>query len=136
MDNGENNNLGENYQVSGNLPVEKLEDTDRLLCALSYPLAIIAVVILLTKKDSKTCMLHAYNALGLAVAAVVAGFALSILSFVFSFLPVLGCVIILAGSLLGLIYFVYAVVLAFKVYQGEIPEIPYVTAYINNNLMK
>lgn len=111
-----------------------MDSTDKLLCALSYPIGIIAVILLLTKKDIRACRYHAYNALGLCVAAIIFFTALSIVLGIIGAIPGVGLIVLILGpasGLIGLGFFVYTLLLAYKTHNGEYPTIPFVTQFVS-----
>lgn len=114
---------------------EKLDSTDQILCALAYPvpLAIVAVILLATKKENRTCRYHGFNALFAQIAGYISFFILGILGFILGHIPFLGCI---AGvvwgaitSLAGLAFLGYMIYLALETYKGNFPVVPYVTDF-------
>lgn len=97
-------------------------DTAKLLAALGYPLFIPAIIALFMDpyKDEEFSRYHAFNAIGLALAAMV-------ISFILGVIPIIGWIV---GLLFGPAVFIYAIVLAIKAYGGAYPEIPFVTGFI------
>ncbi|MCD4783486.1 MAG: hypothetical protein K8T10_06610 [Candidatus Eremiobacteraeota bacterium] len=114
---------------------EKLDSTDQLLCALAYPapLAIVAIILLVTKKENRTCRYHAFNALFAQIAGYILFIALGILGYILGHIPVLGCITgVIWGAITsigGLAFFVYMIYLALETYKGNFPVIPYVTDF-------
>jgi uncharacterized membrane protein len=90
-----------------------ITDNDKLMAALSYPIGIVAIIILLVE-DMKKRPFQKYHAVqALAVNAVV---------LVLSITGILSCI----GLILWLISFYWA----FKAYKGEYVEIPGLTSFL------
>ena len=94
-----------------------ITDQDRLLAAISYPIAIVAVVILLVE-DLKNRPYQKYH----AVQALAVGVILLVLWIVGGFTIFLACV----PFVLWLVTFYWA----YKAYQGEYFEIPWLTNFL------
>lgn len=90
-------------------------DTSKILAVLGYLTGIAAIIALLIEpyKDEKWLRLHAVQALGLAVAAIVA-------QMVFV-LPIIGQI---AAPLLSLAVLVLAIIGIVKAWQGEYYQMP------------
>ena len=105
--------------------MDEINDNDKLMAALSYPISIIAIVILLseTNKTRPFQKFHAVQSLALNVAlSVVCAVLCAILS-----LTVVGtCLLVIPG----IAWLVYVLYLAYKAYQGEYLEIPWITEFI------
>ena len=94
-----------------------INDQDKLMAALSYPIGIVALIILLVE-DMKKRPFQKYHAVqSLAINVIII-----VLSIVLGWTVVLACV----PLLLWLVTFYWA----FKAYQGEYFEIPMVTNFI------
>ena len=94
-----------------------INDQDKLMAALSYPIGIVALVILLVE-DMKNRPFQKYHAVqSLAINVIII-----VLSIVLGWTVILACV----PLLLWLVTFYWA----FKAYQGEYFEIPMVTNFI------
>lgn len=87
---------------------------DNLMAALSY-IWIVAVIMLVTKKDSDFVQFHAKQGLVLFIASVVLGI-LSFLLFFLAFIAWIGYLVIFVAAVLGFI----------KAYQGERYRLPVV----------
>lgn len=89
-------------------------DTSKILAALGYPLWPVALIAILIDpyKNEKFVKFHAIQALGLALAIWVVSF---VLTFAFGI-----------GAIIGLVGFIYEIVLAVKAYNGEYVEVPVV----------
>jgi len=98
---------------------EGKSDSDKILYALSYPITIIGLILILTKKEDAEARYHGYNSLFLGLAVMIAGIVLG-------FIPIIGWIL---GVLLGPAFIVYAIILAVKVYNGERPVIPGITDF-------
>ena len=94
-----------------------INDQDKLMAALSYPIGIVAIVILLVEDMKKRPFqkYHAVQALAVNVVIIIA-------SIVLGWTIVLACV----PLLLWLVTFYWA----FKAYQGEYFEIPGLTGFL------
>jgi uncharacterized membrane protein len=110
-----------------------MDDTQKMLCALSYVLWPVAVVLLIIeetkmqKQQDKLARHHAYNALGFAIAALL----VSIPVFILMWLPILGYVV---STLYWITVVVLAIVYAIRAYQGQQVIIPLVTEFLNKNV--
>ncbi|RMF00715.1 MAG: hypothetical protein D6768_12185 [Chloroflexi bacterium] len=94
-----------------------LTDQDKLMSALSYPIGIVAIIILLVE-DMKNRPFQKYH----AVQALAVNIVLVILSIVLGWTVVLACV----PLLLWLVTFYWA----YKAYQGEKFTIPGLTDFL------
>lgn len=94
-----------------------INDQDKLMAALSYPIGIVAIVILLVQ-DMKNRPFQKYH----AVQALAVNIILIILSIVLGWTVVLACL----PLLLWLVTFYWA----YKAYQGEYFEIPGLTNFL------
>lgn len=92
-------------------------DTSKILAILGYLTGIVAIIAILIEpyKNEKWLRLHAIQALGLAVAGIVAQVVLA--------LPVIGWI---AGPLISLAVLVFAILGIVKAWQGEYYEMPVV----------
>lgn len=99
-------------------------DSNRLLAALSYPIWIIALVIVLTdmKKDS-FMRHHGWTALFWGIAWVILYFAAMILSAI----PFLGWGLAFLFPLLGLAWLILSIYYAIQAYGGKTFSIPLVS---------
>lgn len=99
-------------------------DSNRLLAALSYPIWIIALVIILTdmKKDSFMRQ-HGWTALFWGIAWFVLYFVLMILSA----LPFLGFGVTILFPFLGLAWLILSIYYAVQAYNGKVFSIPIVS---------
>ena len=94
-----------------------INDQDKLMAALSYPIFIVALIILLVE-DMKNRPFQKYH----AVQALAVNVVIIVLSIVLGWTVILACV----PLLLWLVTFYWA----FKAYQGEYFEIPVITNFI------
>jgi uncharacterized membrane protein len=102
-------------------------DTSKLLAALGYPIWIVALIAILIDpyKDEKFVKFHGFQALGFAVAVVVAWIAFAIVSAILLFVPVIGALIsTLLWWVLWVGIVVVAILWAVKAYNGEYAELP------------
>ncbi len=102
-------------------PESDITDNDKLMAALSYPIPIVAIVILVseTNKDRPFQKFHAVQALAFWVAVTVIGIVISIVT--------LGI-----GSLCFPVFWLVSLWPAYQAYQGEYMEIPVLTDFIRN----
>ncbi len=94
-----------------------INDQDKLMAALSYPIGIVAIIILLVE-DMKKRPFQKYH----AVQALAVNVILLVLSIVLGWTVILACVPIL-------LWFV-TIYWAIKAYQGEYFEIPWLTGFL------
>ena len=116
--------------------MDELDKNDKLLCTLAYPIGvIIPLVLIITKKENRTCRYHAFNALFAQIGATILGVVLGIIFGILSHIPALGCLSALLGgailSLYWLAFFVYMIYLALETNKGNFPTIPVVTEFAN-----
>ncbi len=96
-------------------------DNDKLMAALSYPIPIVAIVILLseTNKERAFQKFHAVQALVFWVVLSVIGIVLSVITLGF-------------GALCFPVIWLISLWPAYEAYQGKYLEIPVVTDFIRN----
>ena len=94
-----------------------INDQDKLMAALSYPIGIVAIIILVVQ-DMKSRPFQKYH----AVQALAVNIILIVLSVVLGWTVILACV----PLLLWLVTFYWA----YKAYQGEYFEIPGLTNFL------
>jgi len=117
-------------QEMGTMPGGELTDQDKLMAALSYPIPIVALIILLVEdmKNRPFQKFHAVQALAINIALWVIVFILScVLGTVVGFLT------LDIGSLCGLVpLLLWFVTLywAYLAYQGQYFDIPVITDFI------
>jgi len=101
-----------------------VNDTSKLLAALSYPIWIIALVAVLIEpyKNEKFVKSHAVQALALGLA----GWAIIVVAQFFAVIPVIGWLVAVIGWFVPLGVFVYQIILALKAWNGEYVEVPVV----------
>ncbi len=112
-------------------PVERARGTvgilpEKLAGALAY-IFVLAIVFLLVEPYSKNRFVrfHSFQSLGLCLAAVIAGAALRLASFLLFFIPAVGpLLVLLISMLLGLGFFAVWAVVVVKALQGEMFELP------------
>jgi len=111
---------GPPVDMSGRPPA--VSDTSKILAAIGYPIAIVAIIALFLEpyKNEKFVKFHAVQAIALALAETVLAIAISILSVV----PFLGILIAAVGGLASFALFIYSIFLAVKAYGGGYIEIP------------
>lgn len=102
-------------------PEGEITDNDKLMAALSYPIPIVAIVILVseTNKMRPFQKFHAVQALAFWVALTAVGIVLSIVT--------LGI-----GSLCFPVIWLVSLWPAYQAYQGQYMEMPVITDFIRN----
>ena len=109
-------------------PADDVTDNDKLMAALSYPIPIVAIIILLVE-DMKDRPFQKYHAIQAIAANVVLWVAIVLLG------CVLGVVTIFIGGICGsaaiLLWFV-TLYWAYQAYQGLYFEIPYLTKFMKD----
>jgi uncharacterized membrane protein len=113
-------------------PGAEITDNDKLLAALSYPIPIVAIVILLVE-EMKARPFQKYH----AVQALAFNVVLWVIIFLAEFVlvPILAVVTLGFGAVCGCIPpLLWLVTLwpAIKAYQGEYMELPVITDFIKN----
>lgn len=105
-------------------PESEINDNDKLMAALSYPIPIVAIVILLseTNKERSFQKFHAVQALAFWVVLTVIGMGVCILSIV-----TLGI-----GAICFPILWLVSLWPAYESYQGKYMELPVITDFIRN----
>jgi uncharacterized membrane protein len=98
--------------------MNETNETDKLLFALSYPIGLIGLILILTRKDDHDARYHGFNSLFFWIAVMIVDI-------------VLGMTFILAllTPLVSLAALIYSIILAVQVYKGETPEIPIITQF-------
>lgn len=108
------------------VPSDKATDNDKIMAALSYPIPLVAIVILLVE-EMKERPFQRYHAVQALAANAVLWVAIIVLS------CILGVLTIFAGGLCGalpfLIWFV-TLYWAYEAYQGKYFEIPALTEFL------
>lgn len=119
-------------QEMGPAPGGELTDQDKLMAALSYPIPIVAIIILLVEDMKKRAFqkYHAVQALGFAVAMLILAVFLCIVVSVLQFIPVVGQVLGCLMSLVFLVPLAIAIYYAYQAYQGQYFNIPVITDFI------
>ena len=109
-------------------PAGDVTDNDKLMAALSYPIPLVALIILLVE-DMKNQPFQKYH----AVQAIAANLALWVIIVLLS--CILGAVTAFIGGLCGmvplLIWFV-TLYWAYQAYQGQYFEIPAITKFLKD----
>ena len=115
--------MAEDFSVP---PADDVSDNDKLMSALSYPIFLVAIVILLSE-DMKARPFQKYH----AVQALAANIALAIIVIVTS--CILGAITFFIGGLCGLLpLFLWFALLywGYEAYQGKYFEIPWLTEFL------
>lgn len=110
---------------------QEINENDRLMAALSYPIPIIAIVILVSESNKQRPFqkYHAVQALGFWVALIIAEIVLFILSTIAT---------VFTLGIGGLCFFCIPVLWlvsiwpAVEAYQGKYMELPVITDFIRN----
>jgi len=100
-----------------------------LFAALGYIIGLLAIIFYLVKKEDKYLRFHSMQSILIWVAAFVAAVVLFIISTIVGFIPVIGvlaCVFGFAGVLVWLVAVVAALYCAYKAFNGERYELPYI----------
>ena len=109
-------------------PAGDITDNDKLRAALSYPIPIIAIVILLVE-DMKNRPFQKFHAIQALAANVIVWLAITILGCILGFLTAI------IGGICGSAALVLWLVLpywAYQAYQGLYFEIPYLTKFMQD----
>lgn len=116
-------------EQGSNPPPGEITDGDRLLAALSYPIPVLAVVILLVAdmKSRPFQRYHAVQALAVNVALWVIMSVLGVTLWAATFWLVSGA----CSSTAGVLWFI-TLYFAYQAYQGKQLEIPFVTEFLRN----
>lgn len=101
-------------------PVATEGGNDKLLAALTYPIPIIGIVILVSDsmKNNPFLRVHAVQSIALGVVLLIAGFIIGLI-------PIIGCIVPLVWLGITLYY-------AYQAYQGKHFSIPLVTDFCRN----
>jgi uncharacterized membrane protein len=109
-------------------PADDITDNDKLMAALSYPIPIVAIIILIAE-DMKARPFQKYH----AVQALAANIALWVI------IGVLGCILGALSFFLGGLCGFIAILLwfitlywAYEAYQGKYLEIPWLTGFLKS----
>lgn len=94
-------------------------ESDKLLFTLAYPIGLIGLILVITRKDEHDAKYHGFNSLFLWLAVL-------IINFVLGMVPLIGWMLI---PLVSFAAFVYSIVLALQAYKGEFPVIPVITDF-------
>ncbi|MBW3012981.1 DUF4870 domain-containing protein [Candidatus Woesearchaeota archaeon] len=110
-----------------------MDETQKILVALGYPIWIIALIMAIVEKKDKDVKYHAFQALFFGIAFIVIWIVLWI---VFTILTVatfgiLGFMFLLL-PIVWLIYIIMAIVYAVKAYKGEKFKVPFVHKFAYN----
>ncbi|MCP4648259.1 MAG: DUF4870 domain-containing protein [bacterium] len=100
-----------------------------LLAAVGYIVGLIAIIMYLVKKEDKYLRFHSMQSILLWVGTFVVAVVLFIISTVVGFIPVIGviaCVFGFAGLAIWLVACVAALYCAYKAFNGEEYELPYI----------
>jgi uncharacterized membrane protein len=118
--------MGEDYTVPPGPPSGDITDNDKLMAAISYPIPLVAIIILLAEdmKVRPFQRFHAVQALAVNVVLWVV-------------VTVLGCVLAAATFFIGgicgwgtLLLWLVTLYWAYEAYQGKYFDIPYLTDFL------
>lgn len=103
-------------------------EKNKLMAVLSY-LGILVVIPIIVAPDSKFVRYHANQGLLLLVTSAVYGVITRILTLVVGWIPVVGAIILMLFSLIGLVIFVFAILGIINAIQGNAKELPIIGSY-------
>jgi uncharacterized membrane protein len=115
--------MAENYTVP---PAGDITDNDKLMAALSYPIPIVAIIILLVQ-DMKSRPFQKFHAVQALAANIVLWVIVAVLS------CILGLLTAFIGGLCGmvpLLLWIVTLYWAYQAYQGQYFEIPWLTQFL------
>jgi len=120
--------MAEEPKVREPVAQEEITENDKLMAALSYPIPIVGIIILLVE-DMKARPFQKYHAVQSLAANVVLWVIIGILACVLGAVTFLiaGC-----GGLLPLLLWLVTLYGAYLAYQGQYFEIPVITDFIRN----
>lgn len=118
-------NLNDEFDVTNPTPAGDITDNDKLMAALSYPIPIVALIILIAE-DMKNRPFQRFH----AVQALAANIVLWVI------IALLGCILTvvtlgLCGVGPAILWFV-TLYWAYEAYQGKYFEIPYLTQFLRD----
>jgi uncharacterized membrane protein len=118
--------MEEDYTVPPIPPSGDITDNDKLMAAISYPIPLVAIIILLVE-DMKARPFQKYHAIQALAANVV----------LWVVVTVLGCILAVITSFIGGIcgwgmslLWLVTLYWAYEAYQGKYFEIPYLTEFL------
>ena len=118
--------MSEDYTVQPGPPSGDITDNDKLMAAISYPIPLVAIIILLAE-DMKVRPFQRFH----AVQALAVNVVLWVL------VTVLGCVLAAATFFIGgicgwgtLLLWLVTLYWAYEAYQGKYFDIPYLTEFL------
>jgi len=100
-----------------------------LLAAVGYIIGILAIILYLIKKEDKYLRFHSMQSILLWVGTFVVAVVLGIVSMIIGFIPIIqiiACVFGFAGLAIWLVACVAALYCAYKAFNGEEYELPYI----------
>lgn len=106
-------------------------DEGKVFAIIAYILGIIGfLIVLLAKRDNKLAMYHAKQSLVLNIAAIIAMIALSIVSLILAFIPVLGALLAALLTLAFYIGVIYLLIVGIINAAKEVMKpLPYIGQY-------
>jgi uncharacterized membrane protein len=112
---------GPNYSTSTSTGVEP-----NVAAALSYILGLITgIIFLVLEKENRFVRFHAAQSIAVSVIIIAVSIAVSLVSGILAFIPVLGWVVVLLLTMgLSIGTFILWVLLMWRAYQGEEWELP------------
>jgi len=98
--------------------------------ALCYVVGIISgIIFLFIEKENRFVRYHAWHSIIVYASIIVLFILLSILSAIFAFIPVIGWILSILGTLLGIVLglgtFVLWIYLMYQAYQGKMVKLPF-----------
>ncbi len=120
--------MAEEPKVGEPVAPQEITENDKLMAALSYPIPIVGIIILLVE-DMKARPFQRYHAIQSLAANVALWAIIAILACVFAVVTffLAGC-----GGLLPLLLWLVTFYGAYLAYQGQYFEIPVITDFIRN----
>ena len=100
-------------------------EANKVLAVLSY-LGILSLIPLLAAKNSEFAQYHAKQGVNLFIIEIIYSFAISIISGILLFVPVIGALVSGLLSLLSIVFFILAVMGIVNVLNGKAKELPIV----------
>jgi len=119
------NEMEEELNVSPAPPADDISDEDQLMAALSYPIPLVAIIILVAE-DMKARPFQRYHAVQALVANAVVWVAILVLG---TILGALSCFLSGICGFGALLLWLVTLYWAYEAYQGKYFEIPYLTQF-------
>lgn len=116
----------EEFHTPPSPPADDITDNDKLMAAISYPIPIVAIIILIAE-DMKARPFQKFHAVQALAANIALWIIISILAFVLGLVT-----FFIAGAcgFLALLLWFITLYWAYEAYQGKYFEIPYLTEFL------